>query len=48
MINSGREWDWIEYEGKRKKLLGVHTNGNYLVKMNGNLVQLPKEKCKYE
>jgi hypothetical protein len=36
--------DWITYNGKKKKLFGVHTNGNYLIKMNGTLVQIPKEK----
>jgi len=35
---------WIIYNGKRKKSFGIHTNGNYLIKMNGNLVQVPKEK----
>ena len=34
---------WIIYNGK-KKSFGIHTNGNYLIKMNGNLVQVPKEK----
>ena len=36
--------DWITYNGKKKKLFGIHTNGNYLIKMNGTLVQIPKEK----
>ena len=36
--------DWIIYSGKRKKCFGIHTNGNYLIKMNGVLVQIPKEK----
>ena len=35
---------WIIYNGKKKKCFGIHTNGNYLIKMNGNLVQVPKEK----
>ena len=35
---------WIIYNGKRKKSFGIHTNGNYLIKMNGILVQIPKEK----
>jgi hypothetical protein len=35
---------WITYNGKKKKCIGIHTNGNYLIKMNGNLVQVPKEK----
>jgi len=36
--------NWITYNKKKKKLFGIHTNGNYLIKMNGNLVQIPKEK----
>ena len=40
--------DWITYNGKRKKCFGIHTNGNYLIKMNGNLVQVPKEKITNE
>ena len=35
---------WIIYNGKRKKSFGIHTNGNYLIKMNSTLVQVPKEK----
>jgi len=35
---------WIIFLGKKKKVFGIHTNGNYLIKMNGNLVQIPKEK----
>jgi len=36
--------EWITYNGKKKKSFGIHTNGNYLIKINGNLVQVPKEK----
>jgi|TARA_B100001094_G_scaffold109002_1_gene104933 hypothetical protein len=35
---------WILYNDKKKKCFGIHTNGNYIVKMNGTLVQIPKEK----
>ncbi len=40
--------NWVTYNGKKKKLFGVHTNGNYLIKMNGTLVQIPKEKFVHE
>ena len=40
--------DWITYNNKRKKCYGVHFNGNILIKMNGTLVQVNKEKCKYK
>jgi hypothetical protein len=29
---------------KRKKCFGIHTNGNYIIKMNGRLVQISNEK----
>ena len=38
--------DWITYNNKRKKRFGIHFNGNILIKMNGTLVQVNKEKCK--
>ena len=38
--------DWITYNNKRKKCFGIHFNGNILIKMNGTLVQVNKEKCK--
>ena len=42
MIKKG---DWIIVDGyQKKKCFGIHTNGNYIVKMNGTLVQIPKEK----
>jgi len=37
---------WITYNNKRKKCFGIHFNGNILIKMNGTLVQVNKEKCK--
>ena len=40
--------NWVIYNGKNKKLFGIHTNGNYIVKMNGNLVQIPKDKFTHE
>jgi len=43
MIKAG---DWILYNDKRKKCFGIHFNGNILIKMNGTLVQVNKEKCK--
>ena len=39
---------WVFYNGKKKKLFGIHTNGNYLIKINGTLVQIPKEKITNE
>lgn len=38
--------DWIIFEGRKKKCFGIHFNGNVLIKMNRNLVQVPKEKVK--
>lgn len=40
-----KKGDWILYNSKRKKCFGVHHNGNILIKMNGTLVQVSKEKC---
>jgi hypothetical protein len=37
---------WITYYGKRKKCFGIHTNGNYIIKMNGKLVQVSSEIAK--
>lgn len=42
-----KKGDWILFNGKRKKCFGIHTNGNILIKMNRNLVQIPREKCGY-
>jgi hypothetical protein len=42
--NSPKTLKWVYYNNKKKKLFGIHTNGNYLIKMNGILVQIPKEK----
>ena len=39
---------WIEYKGKRKKMFGISKLGNPIVKMNGNLVQVPIEHTNYE
>ncbi len=39
--------EWIEYNGKRKKLFGISKLGNPVVKMNGNLVQVPIEYTNY-
>ena len=41
-----KKGDWITYNNKRKKCFGIHHNGNILIKMNGTLVQVSKEKCK--
>ena len=37
---------WITYYGKRKKCFGIHTNGNYIIKINGKLVQVSNEMVK--
>ena len=34
---------WVYYKTKRKKCFGTHHNGNVIIKMNGTLVQVPKE-----
>ena len=39
-----KKGDWITYNNKRKKCFGIHHNGNILIKMNGTLVQVSKEK----
>lgn len=40
---------WVMYNGQKKKCFGIHTNGNYLIKMNRTLVQVYPEKIsKYE
>jgi len=41
MIKQG---DWILVDGYKKKCFGIHTNGNYLIKNKGNLVQVYKER----
>jgi hypothetical protein len=38
--------DRVHFEGKIKKVFGIHHNGNILLKMNGNLVQVFPEKIK--
>jgi hypothetical protein len=38
--------DWVLYNNNRKKCFGTHHNGNILIKMNGTLVQVSKEKIK--
>ena len=43
MIKTG---DWIIVYGKKKKCFGIHTNGNYLIKNNGHVVQISKETVK--
>ena len=39
---------WVTYNNKKKKLFGIHTNGSYIIKINGTLVQIPKEKFAHE
>ena len=41
-----KKGDWITYNNKRKKCFGIHHNGNILLKMNGTIVQVHKEKVK--
>lgn len=35
--------DWVNYNNKRRRCFGIHTNGNILIKMNGTLVQIYKQ-----
>jgi len=39
-----KKGDWLLYNNKRKKCFGIHHNGNILIKMNGTLVQVNKDK----
>ena len=39
-----KKGDWILNNNKRKKCFGIHHNGNILIKMNGTLVQVNKDK----
>jgi len=39
-----KKGDWILYNNKRKKCFGIHHNGNILIKINGTLVQVNKDK----
>ena len=41
-----KKGDWLLYNNKRKKCFGIHTNGNYLIKNEGSLAQVPKERVK--
>jgi len=41
-----KEGDWVVFENQRKKCFGIHFNNNILIKMNGNLVQVPQEKVR--
>ena len=43
MIKKG---DWVVFENQRKKCFGIPFNNNILIKMNGNLVQVPQEKIR--
>ena len=39
-----KEGDFVRFEGKRKKVFGIHTNDNIILKINGTLVQVVREK----
>ena len=41
-----KEGDFIYYNGTRKKVFGIHTNNNIILKMKGTLVQVYKEEIK--
>ena len=43
-INMIKEGIWVNFDGKKKKCFGIHHNDNILIKMNGNLVQVNKDK----
>jgi len=36
--------DIVIFEGMRKKVFGIHVNNNIILKINGTLVQVFKEK----
>ncbi len=36
--------DWMVVDGNKKKCFGIHFNGNYLMKNDGHLVQVPKSR----
>ena len=36
--------DIIIFESMRKKVIGIHTNNNVILKINGTLVQVFREK----
>jgi hypothetical protein len=42
--NMIKEGIWVNFEGKKKKCFGIHHNDNILIKMDGNLVQVNKDK----
>lgn len=41
-----KKGDWVQFDGNKKKVFGIHTNGNILLKMHGNLVQVYPDKIK--
>lgn len=44
ITNMIKEGIWVNFEGKKKKCFGIHHNDNILIKMDGNLVQVNKDK----
>ena len=36
--------DWIMFEGIRKRVFAIHTNNNVILKINGTLVQVFRDK----
>ena len=38
------EGDWVEFDGTRKRVFGIHTNNNIILKINGTLVQVFRDK----
>lgn len=44
ITNMIKEGIWVNFEGKKKKCFGIHYNDNILIKMDGNLVQVNKDK----
>lgn len=46
-FNMIKKGDWIIVDGyQKKKCFGIHTNGNYLIKNEGSLAQVPKERVR--
>ena len=39
--------NWVNYNGKKKKLFGIHTNGNYIIKITSPLIKKEIQITKY-
>tara|TARA_R110000796_G_scaffold104011_5_gene213539 strand:- start:1421 stop:1564 length:144 start_codon:yes stop_codon:yes gene_type:complete len=41
-----KEGEWLNFDGSKKYCFGIHHNGNVLIKVNNNLVQINKDKVR--